>query len=353
MEIKSTNKPEAWFGTGGGLYGKDEKPYIKQPYASTGYGLATVGMILKAGLLRDNVNHLVGNDPRRYEITQAEMDRIVASKQKYDEQIAMSLAGLKTRDGRTINYRTTLGTDYDKRHYAGDILQIAECVLSRYDGVPNFARKKTNLLGQAVWEVMAIVDGGDTKIGWENPNQAEYNRTAPMHEIIEYEKWNETPYHRVLMEVLHEINPNIKVDYHTVSGEPDMGDELQKAPYSSLPPHNYYDKHGNVKTHKGHTTPLMDDDYDTYVENHSYIPNRKSKDSIRYYNDIVTGYESLYHDLENDRIYQIQRLLASQPSAENARKLIRLLTAEKMTEMQRILTPRESLDIKNRKEIIL
>ena len=332
---QNANKPEAWLGTGAALFGKD-----KRPYPTRDQGLATLGMVFLGATRRDRVNHLIGDDPERYGISKDEMTRIVDNKKKYDQQIGMNLEKLTTVDGRKIKYRTTRGTQYDKESGAGDIKNIIERVLSKYDGLENFAQKKENLVGQLLWEIMAIVDGGDLKVGWEIKKLTDYYWNTPMATLISdpNPKWNEVPYYRLLREVIDEINPNIKTELITVDGEPDMATNGSKTPpYSSLP---------------SQVCPTMGEDYDTCLQKHSHISRGKLNHGIDYYGDyIVEPFEKLFGALENDRIYQVQKLIASNPSKDNQTKLKRLLIIEKTTEVQRILTPRASLDINLRGEI--
>ena len=283
-----------WYGTGLSLF--DESG---QPQPSRGYGLGSLSMLFKAGQFGDIVQHIIGDCQDGYGIPLADRDRLVADQLRVDEMIANRLQHLKTLDGRTIEVNSFLASQFDKELEAEAIRQVVFEILSKYDGVPNFEKRKAYVAKQSQWEVQAHMGGCQTKVGWELPNKAEFYRETPLEELIEKEYWNEVVFFRVLQEVLAQICPQNQLQLVTVSGEPDMATNKYKPPYSSL---------------DTHVAPLMEEPFDDLVECHSDIKNKKRAKFIRYYqNELVDNFEALFGDIGGgttvEKVREIQNIV--------------------------------------------
>ena len=270
-------RPVVWYGTGLSVFKNGE------PAPSKGYGLGSLSMLFKAAAQGSKVQHIVGDCENGYGIPREARDRLVADRLRIDEMIAKRLQSLKTVDGRTIDLRTMVASRLEQEPEAEPIRRLVYEILSKYDGVPNFEKRKLYVAKQTQWETQTYMAGGAVKVGWELPSKVEECRATPVHELIEKEHWNEVLFFRILDEVLREIDPNNDVRLVTVSGEPDMATGMYKPPYSSV---------------DTHVSPLIEEPFDQFVEKHGDIKAKKRSKFLNYYdNEVVGNFESVFGEL--------------------------------------------------------
>ncbi|MCL2570607.1 MAG: hypothetical protein FWE16_05415 [Firmicutes bacterium] len=279
MQSHAHARPVTWFGTGLSQFDEGGKPQ-----ASRGYGLGTLSMLFKSAQLSDKVTHIIGDCADGYGIPEADRDRLVSDRLRIDEIIAKRLGDLKTVDGRTISLSTLVASDLDKQFEAEAVRQLVTETLCKFDGVPNFAKRKLYVGRQCQWETQLYMNGGSTKVGWELPNKAEFYRNAPLEHLVQSEFWNEVTFFRVLEDVMRQIDPNFDVKLVNVAGEPDMKTGKIKSPYSSLP---------------SHVSPLMMEPFDKFMEEHCDVGDSERRRVFRKFYDkqVVGNFETVYGEL--------------------------------------------------------